>query len=713
MMIKQLTIITIIAVFSLLWISSEAFSTQGYTGEEPDWMKPFADSQPVYKYDWAFGTGSATQGADGQWISTSLSREVGKSRADGVCYANPGIGYWTTGGGQVSGFSLTNDIGAWLEAIGTGNAVIRYTIREDYSGTGSVDNSDIIELFDDENERLIMPGYTPGGANLGLGEGDDITGLEWNPDFDDENLVYDHMNSINDETYYRGDMCTSVQDNQDNENVYMTWGATGQVDGEGNLTGTTRANEGWTGTTNGYTAGDVTYSITANPDGYDESLVNPTFDGTNWFLPVTVSSTQYDLRMDKAYDAGTYADPNSCGAVIQWYDDYDLYLAGASITNPGAYGVSGRYMLERDEFLSTGTGLSYAHHADVCYEMRTYVPTRNPDGPESPYEWLYDASGDMYVPTNGSGSGGDTEEERAFKLISVHPFWVDDDTTAEIEFVMKPDGDGFIWKNSEDAMGGMTSWGALSRGCFVDSWRLAGLMLGQEFWNDDPDYLWSGALGTVAERTYADDIVDIGTFARVPVWTWDSVAGEWVLPDTYDYWNNAVMGWLHIWEWVEDYTETPVAGYDTLNTFMRFVFDIDALVVEDVDGDGEFDVGDDYVLFSVVDDGLYSKYNVWGTDPGDDDAFFDGQYFDGDTIFLYDGTSVTTFFDAASGIFFGNAIDTATGYGVGSTLWSMFDIYDLDALDIGILPEPSTIFLMIGSASGLAVVAGIMRKKLR
>ncbi|MFH1550822.1 MAG: PEP-CTERM sorting domain-containing protein [Planctomycetota bacterium] len=84
-----------------------------------------------------------------------------------------------------------------------------------------------------------------------------------------------------------------------------------------------------------------------------------------------------------------------------------------------------------------------------------------------------------------------------------------------------------------------------------------------------------------------------------------------------------------------------------------------------------------------------------------------------DAIFLYDGTSVTTFFDAEAGIFFGNSISTATGYGVGSTLWSMYDIYDLDALDIGILPEPSTIFLMIGSASGLAVVAGVMRRKLR
>ncbi|MFH1549118.1 MAG: PEP-CTERM sorting domain-containing protein [Planctomycetota bacterium] len=148
---------------------------------------------------------------------------------------------------------------------------------------------------------------------------------------------------------------------------------------------------------------------------------------------------------------------------------------------------------------------------------------------------------------------------------------------------------------------------------------------------------------------------------------------------------------------------------------MKYVFDIDALVIEDVDDDGVFDIGDDYVLFSVVDDGLYSLYQQWGTTINDDvDAFFGGQYFDGDTIFLYDGTSVTTYFDAASGIFFGSPISTATGFPAGQTLWAMGDlVYDLDALDIGILPEPSTIFLMIGSASGLAVLAGVMRRRLR
>jgi len=44
-------------------------------------------------------------------------------------------------------------------------------------------------------------------------------------------------------------------------------------------------------------------------------------------------------------------------------------------------------------------------------------------------------------------------------------------------------------------------------------------------------------------------------------------------------------------------------GRDALGEFMRYEMDPEPLVVEDADGDGEFDVGDDYVLFSVVDDG--------------------------------------------------------------------------------------------------------------
>ena len=546
-MTGRLNIIAIITVFSLLWISSEAFSYYD-KWSVPSWMDPFADPRPVYKYDWAFGTGGAGTDNNGVWYNTGLYPNVGKSRGDGTVYSDQGSCYWMAPGGRLNGFSVSNSIGDWLDAIGTGQAVIRFAIRQNYGA--SINNSDIVEISDNEVENIVKHGHGVDDS-LGLNPGDNITALEWNVNFDDEDMIYDHVNSIEHESYRAS---VGVTRNQDDENVYMTWGAEAEIDND--LTGTTRAGKDW-------------------PDG-----------------------------------------------------NYK-------------YGM--------------------AHHADICYEIRTYDPYRNSDGPESPYEWLYDASGDMYEPTDGSGSPTDTPLERGYKLVNCHPAFPDDDHWEERE-TWPPDDDYGIWGNRE-ANYGSTSEGALVRGVFVDSWRLAGEMLGTEFWNDDPDYVWDPDDGRV-----------------------------------------------------EDENDDAVAGYDALNNFMRYVFDIDALVVEDNGVEGEFGSGD-YVLFSVVDDSLYSLYEQWGSGVGDDDnvdAFFSGQYFDGDTIFLYDGTSVTTFFDAEAGIFFGEAIDTSTGYGSAQTLWAMGPgIIDLEALDIGIIPEPSTILLMIGSASGLAVVAGIMRRKMR
>ncbi|MFH1549636.1 MAG: hypothetical protein ABIH04_03665 [Planctomycetota bacterium] len=691
-MAKHFTTITIIAVFSILWISSAALSV-------PDAELPFANPQPVYTFDWTFGLGGAGQDINGNWIETGLNPHIGQSAADGLNYSNSAQNYWTSLSGGVNGFSLTNNIGDWLDAIGTGQAAIHYAIREDYGV--SVDNSDVINLTAAGVETKVIDGTD----DFALAGGDDVTALDWNVDFDDEPLVYNHSGS----TTLAGYLAQGyVWRNQHDETVYMTFGATGQVDGAGIQTGTTRANKTWAGATNGYYAGTTYYIDPGDPNGVDEYLLNPTFDGTNWFLPVTVSSTTYAQRMDLPYDGVNY--PASSGSAIQWYDDYDLYLAGGGIANPGAYGVSGRYILERDAFLYTGVGTGYAHHADICYEARTYEPLGNADGPTSPYQWLYDASGDMYNPTDGSGLPADTELQRASKLVDAHPYWVNDDSpTGSASPDIEYSTDGLIWRGTA-TLGSRE--GVITDGLFVESWKLAGMMLGMEFWSSG--YAWDAKTGQVVDLGSSGDVLwDISWYTRLPVWTWNSTSSQWELPTTYNQGDPDIMDRLHIWDWLPNESGTPVAGYDALNNFMKFVFDIDALVVEDVDDDGEFDVGDDYVLFSVVDDGLYNMYNVWGTDIGDDDAFFAGQYFDGDTIFMYDGTSVTTFFDAEAGIFFGQSIDTATGYGTGQTLWSMYNIYDLDALDIGILPEPSTIFLMIGSASGLAVVAGVMRRKMR
>ncbi|MFH1550419.1 MAG: hypothetical protein ABIH04_07675 [Planctomycetota bacterium] len=544
-MTKKLTIITVIAAFAFLWISSEAFPYTDKWGV-PSWMQPFADPQPVYKFDWAFSHGGATADINGKWISTNLTNAVGESRGDGTAYTGEAFCYWTAISDQINGFSVSNDIGDWIAAIGSGQATIRWSIREDYSG-GGVDNNDVVELYDNATELVVMRGYAASGANLGVGSDDDITALEWNTEFDDENLVFDHRNSIND-TYYRS--MVWVDRNMDDETVYMTFGAYGNLAPDGSTqTGTERAFRGWAG---------------------------------------------------------------------------------------------GNYY----------TYTMLAHHADICYETRTYNPIVNADGPQSPYEWLYDASGDMYVPTDTTAhpTPSSDPETRAFELIGNHPYWVNDDTSGECDA-----GDSSIWHNQVTGIvSAGTAEGVLARGVFVDSWRLAGELLGDEFW------------------TTAGNV-------------WDPADGR-----------------------VEDGSGNPVANHDELNTFMRYVFDIDALVVEDNGVEGEFDEGD-YVLFSVVDDGLYEMYQEWGVDYAYVSSLFDGEYFDGDTIFLYDGTSVTTFFDAGAGIFFGQT----SSAGDGTALWGGAAYYDIDALDIGILPEPSTIFLMIGSASGLAVVAGIMRRKMR
>ncbi|RKY28109.1 MAG: hypothetical protein DRP79_02565, partial [Planctomycetota bacterium] len=125
------------------------------------------------------------------------------------------------------------------------------------------------------------------------------------------------------------------------------------------------------------------------------------------------------------------------------------------------------------------------------------------------------------------------------------------------------------------------------------------------------------------------------------------------------------------------------------------------------------DEEEDYILFSLVDDGRFYRMPQWGeyytSIEEAASTYFDGEYFSGETIFLYHNCEVTTWFDPATGIFFGESIGTTAG----ATLWGsigLTDIYDLNALDIGLVPEPTTIILIIGA--GLALGAGILRRKM-
>jgi hypothetical protein len=155
---------------------------------------------------------------------------------------------------------------------------------------------------------------------------------------------------------------------------------------------------------------------------------------------------------------------------------------------------------------------------------------------------------------------------------------------------------------------------------------------------------------------------------------------------------------------------TEAAGHEVVREFLRYVFDIDALKVQDVNGNGVFDQdGGDAILFSVVDPKYFKYYYSWDNQYRQTASPFAGQYFTGDTIFLYQAGSVTTIMDRGTSIFFGTTISTSN-----ATIWGeKFGLYDITAFDIvttTIVPEPVTI-IMIGA--GLVSVAGVVRRRLR
>jgi hypothetical protein len=200
--------------------------------------------------------------------------------------------------------------------------------------------------------------------------------------------------------------------------------------------------------------------------------------------------------------------------------------------------------------------------------------------------------------------------------------------------------------------------GTVTRGVFEKAWKIAGTMVGDRF--------WLPANGSLVWNTWKC-YVSTSSASNAP----------------------------------------EAAGHEVVRNFMRYVFDITAMKVQDYDGDGMFDAGQDLILFSVMDDSAQDRattYNEgWGCS-----AFFAGKFFDGDTIFLYNGASVVTYMDPSTGIFYGNYVSTGL-----ATIWGeKYGAYNLTGFDLTYaIPEPSTIILIAGAT--LALGAGILRKKLR
>jgi hypothetical protein len=296
----------------------------------------------------------------------------------------------------------------------------------------------------------------------------------------------------------------------------------------------------------------------------------------------------------------------------------------------------------------------------------------------------------MYQPTGTEPVGGWSTDpyDRAAELIGAHPAYRYDDTVAEYDT-----GDTTLNDNQDN--------GTISQQYFEYAWKIAGLMLGDEFWNDG--YVWSNVLGEVATRVYSTDLEQLsGSVFSLPSPTWNSTSNMWDFGIVEYYWNGV------LWGVVETYEDVAVSGHDEVNAFLRYIMDIDALTVQDVDGDGVYDEDEDYILFSLVDDGRYTRSMTWGATRGAAVEWdLDGEFFDGDTVFMYHGGEVTTYFDPGTGVFFG---ETTT---LESTTWATVD-YELAGFDIyfteTVVPEPATMILVIGA--GLALGAGVIRRRI-
>jgi len=210
--------------------------------------------------------------------------------------------------------------------------------------------------------------------------------------------------------------------------------------------------------------------------------------------------------------------------------------------------------------------------------------------------------------------------------------------------------------------------GAVQRGIFEKAWKIAGCMVGDKFW--DSGLVWNTWKGYVST----------------------SMAS----------------------------TAEEAAGHTTVRDFLRYVFDITAMKVQDVNGDGLFTPGEDLVLFTVMSDRLTGVARSGSTD-GDWMNLYDGadglkrvpfvgQFFGGGAIFLYDGNSVTTYMDRGANLFFGTSISTGN-----ATIWGeKYGPYDITGFDLtyNVVPEPGTIFMIVSALVGMAAAMRV-RKGLR
>ena len=714
----------------------------------PPWEDLFFNPCPETRGAWTFSTEKLNMDKYIPGGYGFIPGDVGNLQTEGGAWRSRGANQsrksWTGAyvGGEsgeayrvISAFSFGNDISTWLAPPEGMTRNIKYSILQQY--LPDLNNADILEIDENQIEMMRIRGAQtdPPSGNLGIvdpykGADRNVTGFDFNAGLAPDRFRYNHFQALSSD--FDNPYIMQPVSDQTAENIYCSLGKTGKFNPDGTLRYGAHAymhslgGERRWGVENGsgFSApGEGAFDQKGDISGeyFNASGISINPSNGRWWGDIVIGGTTYTMYLEdtdgsiKPYESGKYpqdpenpGDPDAAsGYPVRWHDDYELQE-----NHPGldlgvtTYGENGRYIAERSENAFWETYQAEVHEADVLAEVRTYDPYGNSDGPTSPYEWVFDSSGDMYEPSAGFTPRPDITDpvrRRAVELIGHHPAFPDDDTPDEIEH--NEGKDGTDWK-----IGANWENGVVERTVFEHAVRLAELMLypdGQRPF-EDLGYVWDTEAGCVAEESLKeDDFLSLGNPLKLPDLDWDPVMEAWVFPDVS--WDT---GWFEVWGFIDHPEYTPVAGYEALNDFMRYVFDIDAVVVQDIDGDGHFDEGVDYILFSVRDDGLFTKMLGWDNNASAYgiiyDTPFEGQFFDGDTIFLYDGLNVITYFDPGSDVFFGEKIIPLE-----TTFWKSGGgfPYDLDGLDIGLVPEPGSILLIVGAGFGLA--AGLIRRKHR
>jgi len=423
-------------------------------------------------------------------------------------------------------------------------------------------------------------------------------------------------------------------------------------------------------------------------------------------------------------------------------DDATLPTVSYTITNKDAV------ILRPDAFSfncydEEGLGhISITHWLESPYRNLLYT-TAERYGPTGLDQWQYGADDDIRLLTGGSPSEGPYigvnvyygEEgiiKHAEPLVGANGSQISDATLGLPDLLVDHNGivQGRLQRGNELALADFMLTTMAPDGdarIYFSGGRYGAYRFGGGYYGWRPGVVWTGGLGPTlyagsdfGGRANAGDILTAATLVSdvsfgVFEQAW-KIAGT-MLGDKFWLPANGSLVWNNANGYVSTSTAAGAAesaGHLAMKNFMRFIFDITAMKVEDVNGDGKYNSSTDKVLFTLQSDRFYiAGITQWGNVTGwfSDVQVLRGQFFPGglgDAIYLYQGDSVTTYMDRDSNMFFGLSQNTTN-----VSIWGeRYGDYNITGFDLTtFIPEPTTMILMIGM--GLALGAGILRKRMR